>query len=112
MRSLLSIVESLNEDGSPDGMTGYLGFNPDKAVPVEITVKIDVFGGISYVVIVARDISDRIEAERALKASEERYRMVADYNYDWEVWIGPDGRMLYVSPSCRRITGYRRERFI
>ncbi|MDQ7833656.1 MAG: histidine kinase [Desulfovibrionaceae bacterium] len=33
------------------------------------------------------------------------YRTVADFTYDWEVWLGPDGRPRYVSPSCARITG-------
>jgi PAS domain S-box-containing protein len=33
------------------------------------------------------------------------YRTVADFTYDWEVWLGPDGRARYVSPSCARITG-------
>jgi PAS domain S-box-containing protein len=50
--------------------------------------------------------------EKKLKESELRYRMLADYNYDWEYWIGPDGRFLYVSPSCERITGYTAKEFI
>ena len=45
------------------------------------------------------------KAEAALRASESRYRIVADNTYDWEFWIGPDGRFLYSSPSCSRITG-------
>jgi diguanylate cyclase (GGDEF)-like protein/PAS domain S-box-containing protein len=54
-----------------------------------------------------------LESSRAaLLLSEQRYRMVADYNYDWESWIGPDGQVIYVSPSCKRITGYPPERFI
>lgn len=48
----------------------------------------------------------------ALKNSEQRYRMVADYNYDWESWIDPDGTYLYVSPSCERISGYTSGRFL
>lgn len=48
----------------------------------------------------------RRAAEEATRASEERYRTIADYNYDWESWIGPDRSLLYVSPSCERITGY------
>ena len=51
-------------------------------------------------------------SRRALEKSEERYRMVADYNYDWESWIGPDGAYLYVSPSCERISGYSPDRFL
>jgi diguanylate cyclase (GGDEF)-like protein/PAS domain S-box-containing protein len=54
-----------------------------------------------------------LEASRtALLDSEHRYRMVADYNYDWESWIDPDGKQVYVSPSCERITGYSPDRFL
>jgi PAS domain S-box-containing protein len=34
------------------------------------------------------------------------YRTVADFTYDLEVWIGPSGDLLYISPSCGRVTGY------
>jgi PAS domain S-box-containing protein len=49
---------------------------------------------------------------RALRESELRYRMVANFTNDWEVWRGEDGRYLYVSPSCERITGYTAEQFM
>ena len=42
-----------------------------------------------------------------LRGSEAKYRIVADNTYDWEFWRSPDGRFLYVSPSCERITGYK-----
>lgn len=48
----------------------------------------------------------RKRAENGLKESEERFRMFADFTYDWEDWIGPDGKYNYVSPSFERITGY------
>lgn len=58
-------------------------------------------------------VVSELEASRAaLFDSEQRYRMVADYNYDWESWIGPDGKAIYISPSCERITGYPPDRFI
>ncbi len=47
-----------------------------------------------------------------IKESEQRFRTVADFTYDWESWIGPDGKILYVSPSCERISGYRAEEFL
>jgi len=47
-----------------------------------------------------------------IRESEMRFRTLADYTYDWEYWLGPDGRYLHVSPSCERITGYRAEEFL
>ncbi|MFH1137879.1 MAG: PAS domain S-box protein [Pseudomonadota bacterium] len=54
-----------------------------------------------------QDITERKEAEEDLRRSEERFRTIADFTHDWEYWIGPDGRFLWVSPSCLRITGFR-----
>ncbi|MBN2292435.1 MAG: PAS domain-containing protein [Pirellulales bacterium] len=48
---------------------------------------------------------------KKVEESEERYRTVADYTYDWEYWIGTDGNYLYISPACQRITGYTVEEF-
>jgi PAS domain S-box-containing protein len=50
--------------------------------------------------------------EEDLRRSEERFRTLADSTYDWETWRAPDGKYLYVSPSCERITGYRNEEFL
>jgi PAS domain S-box-containing protein len=49
--------------------------------------------------------------ETELRESEERFRTLADFTYDWEYWLNPDGDYVYVSPSCERITGYRAEEF-
>jgi PAS domain S-box-containing protein len=72
-----------------------------------------------------RDISDRKRAEEALKKAydelerrvEERteelakaelkYRTVADLTYDWAYWSDADRNLVYVSPSCERISGYK-----
>ncbi len=54
----------------------------------------------------------RRKALNDLAVSETRYRTVADYTYDWEYWSAPDGKLLYVSPSCERITGYAPRYFI
>jgi PAS domain S-box-containing protein len=50
--------------------------------------------------------------EENLCKSEERFRTLAEFTYDWETWRGPDGRYIYVSPSCERITGRTQEEFM
>ncbi|GEM_PF-1417323 len=50
--------------------------------------------------------------EKALRESEERFRMVADFTYDWEYWLAPDGHFIYMSPSCERITGHAASEFL
>jgi PAS domain S-box-containing protein len=60
----------------------------------------------------ARDVTERKRAEQALLESETRYQTVADYTYDWEYWRAPDGKIVYMSPSCERVTGYRADEFV
>ena len=64
------------------------------------------------VVLVFRDQTEERAAQKALMESEERYRTVADFTYDWEYWIDPEDNFLYVSPSCERITGYSAQEFL
>jgi PAS domain S-box-containing protein len=61
--------------------------------------------------------NERLEAKVAertkdLSEAEDRYRTVADFTYDWEVWFLPGGKIGYVSPSCERISGYTPAEFI
>jgi PAS domain S-box-containing protein len=51
-------------------------------------------------------------AAQQLRDSEERFRTLADYTYDWEYWEGPQRQLWYISPSCERITGYTAAEFM
>jgi PAS domain S-box-containing protein len=63
-------------------------------------------GHIAGIQVIGRDITERRKVQEALRESEEKYRMLADYTYDWEYWVSPDETILYTTPSCERITGY------
>jgi PAS domain S-box-containing protein len=54
----------------------------------------------------------RARAYEELRQAEMKYRIVADFTYDWEYWKNLDGTLRYVSPSCERISGHRPEDFI
>jgi PAS domain S-box-containing protein len=58
------------------------------------------------------DIVDHKRAENAIRVSEEKFRTLVDWTYDWEQWLDPQGNFVYTSPSCERITGYTAEEFI
>jgi len=58
------------------------------------------------------DITDRKLKEEIIARSEEKYRIVADNTFNWEFWEDEYGNMLYVSPACKKVTGYLAEEFI
>lgn len=58
-----------------------------------------------------REIAERKRAEDALREAVVKYRIVADNTYNWEFWISPEGRFIYTSPSCQRVSGHAAEEF-
>jgi len=48
----------------------------------------------------------------SVREGEEKFRTVADFTYDWEYWRAPDGRLVWMSPSCEAFTGRTAEAFL
>ncbi len=59
-----------------------------------------------------KDITERKKAESLLRQNEHKFRTVADFAYDWEYWIDQHQRIIHISPSCEKITGYTPDEFI
>ncbi len=77
-----------------------------------ITPVLDRSGYVAHFIAIKQNITERKQAEESLRASEVRFRTVADFTYDWEYWIGPDRQPIYITPSCERVTGYRAAEFV
>lgn len=60
-------------------------------------------------------ILERTSELTALNASlletEVKFRTVSDFTYDWEYWKSPQNKILFMSPSVERITGYTIKEF-
>lgn len=61
---------------------------------------------------VKEDITEKVLVNNALRENEMKLRVVANYNYDWEYWIDPNGEFKYCSPSSYRITGHHADEFL
>ncbi len=58
---------------------------------------------------ITRDISERKQAERVLRESEERFRQITENMLDAVALLDSTGVIKYVSPSHERLLGYKSE---
>jgi PAS domain S-box-containing protein len=58
------------------------------------------------IVAVYDDISASKRTKLISQMTDQCFRAIADYTYDWEVWVGPSGRVLWTNPAVKRLTGY------
>ncbi len=76
------------------------------STPVDVN---DLSKGITFT---ATDITESKKAAFALRMSEQRFRNIANYTYDWEMWLSITGTLLWINPAVQRITGYTVEQVL
>lgn len=97
-------VEDENQVTLPDGRRRWMAWR-NRALT-------DADGQVIAIHSVARDIDERVAAERRLKESEARYRLLADHGTDMVVQFDRELVRHYVSPACRDILGYEPDELI
>lgn len=86
-----------------EGVLTYLDFSIN---PVK-----DDKGNVVLLVPTGSIVTERKQAEKALNDAAVKYRIVADNTYNWEFWLSPEGRFIYNSPSCLRVSGRHAREF-
>jgi len=71
----------------------------------------DAAGEVVTVFGASMDVTEAWNREQALRASESRFRLLADHSTDVIVWIALDGTILYASPSAASL-GYTPEQVV
>jgi PAS domain S-box-containing protein len=70
------------------------------------------YKGTPHRLTVARDITERVEADRQLREREELYRSIFDTTYDGLNILDMDGNYVEVNPAFCQMFGYTREELI
>lgn len=89
------------------GRRGSL-IDPDLADTLFVLATILIF--VAIVAWIATELHEshlkRVRIERALRESEVRFRLIAENGSDVVSLYAPDGRIVYISPSCERVLGF------
>lgn len=69
-------------------------------------------GVITNYLAIKDNITEKFQAERALKISEARFRAIVDNSMTGIAIIDEEGRHIYTNPSTKKIHGYKQEEII
>ncbi len=75
-------------------------------IDVRLSPLIDETGRVLGVLGLSHDISDRKQAEEALRESETKYRMLVENSHDIIYTISPEGILTFVSPGWTTLLGH------
>ena len=126
MKELFSDLMQNNRIRNRKNITTTFLKSSIEEIPVEISISLVKFGDILYAVTVARDITERREAEEAIKReaflasqtanalmqSEEKYRILFEYSPDFIVLLAPGGKIIDINKSTKEIVNLSREELI
>jgi PAS domain S-box-containing protein len=77
----------------------------------EVFLKRATIGGVDRILAFTREITERKQAEEALRASEEQYRAIFNASVDALILWSPERRIVDANPASSRMFGYAPEEF-
>jgi len=110
-----ALVPGIMERLVTNGHTVWEGIHVTSSglkIPVEINNHLFSLEGKSVILATVRDITDRKKTEDLLKRSEEKYRKIFENVQDIFYQTDIDGRIIEISPSIERYSGYKPEELI
>jgi len=87
-----------------------LTFTSDSGTILEALIRVALFITIGGIITFLS--MQRKRLRKVLQEEREKFQTVADFTYDWVYWTDPKRNLIYVSPSCERISGYKSEEFM
>jgi PAS domain S-box-containing protein len=114
-KSLNKAIEllQLNMEGKSTGPDEIeLISKEGRLIPVEINTSVVQRGGEGIVLSFVRDVTERKQAEKELKESENNYRLLADNIHDVIFVLDMDLNYTYISPSVKILRGYEPEELL
>jgi PAS domain S-box-containing protein len=58
-------------------------------------------------------VSNRRERQQSvIEESVWKFQTLSESTQDWQYWVGADGRVIFMAPSCLEITGYTVEEYL
>lgn len=106
-RQVCAVIDQQNENQAEGGgiiSSAYLRQSKGSTLPVELSARRVCLEEIEYVVIVARDTRERQAAEKALRESEARFRLMAEGVSDGII-IVENGTITFANQRSARILG-------
>ncbi|MGC9434783.1 MAG: PAS domain S-box protein [Methanomicrobiales archaeon] len=101
-------IDELMQTGSLTFETVHIA-RDGSTIPTEINARVVTIRGEEAILGIGRDISERKEAERAIRENEERFRTVTEVAYDAIIMIDAQGWVTLWNEAAERIFGYRAE---
>lgn len=100
------LQKSWEHPKSPVTIRGTHRRKDGSTFPVEVHAGDIIYGGRRLRLALVRDITERLEAEEALKQSEINYRTLVEAAPSGISIIGKDGRYKYLNPKFEELFGY------